>query len=310
MGPDAGAHREIPRCRRPRDLHAGLRGRLALVGGPLVLGAARGTAPGHRRVARADRHCRFRPAGAAGSRCEPDQQPRSRAAVDDLRRLMAQRHRPRHGGPDRCRAEAAVRQSGRVRSRNVLSREGAIAARDGDQQPARLARLRRLAERRAAGHPAPAVHRGRQAADRRDFDRAPVGPGAHVHRDAAAERSDRVDARPVRHVVVARDPLHGRDLRLLPADCESAVEAADADAAQAGPRVRTGVRARDTEPGRSRLQGPRERGHVDDRPLADRARQAARARRTRKCRAGLGPQRAGQDDLGTDATRVPDAQCP
>ena len=36
----------------------------------------------------------------------------------------------------------------------------------------------------------------------------------------------------------ARDPLHGRGLRLLPAGGESAVEAAAADAAQAGARVR------------------------------------------------------------------------
>ena len=51
---------------------------------------------------------------------------------------------------------------------------------------------------------------------------------------------DRVDARSVGHLVAARHPLHGRDLRLLPADRESAFQATHAHAAQAGARVRAG----------------------------------------------------------------------
>ena len=47
----------------------------------------------------------------------------------------------------------------------------------------------------------------------------------------------RVDARAVRHHEPARHPLHGRDLRLLPAGGEPAVEAAAAHAAQAGARA-------------------------------------------------------------------------
>ena len=42
-----------------------------------------------------------------------------------------------------------------------------------------------------------------------------------------------------------------------------------------------GVRARDAEPGRSRLQGAVEHRHLVHRPAADRARQGARARRPR-----------------------------
>ena len=60
-----------------------------------------------------------------------------------------------------------------------------------------------------------------------------------------------------RHLQPARDRLHGRDRRLLPAGRESAVEGAAADAAQAGARVRRRRRARHPEPGRSRLQGAR-----------------------------------------------------
>ena len=84
---------------------------------------------------------------------------------------------------------------------------------------------------------------------------------------------------PAGHVEPAGDPLHGRGLRLLPADGQSAVEDADADAAQAGPGVRPGRGAGDAEPGRSRLQGALERRHVVPRPAADRARQGPRARR-------------------------------
>ena len=50
-----------------------------------------------------------------------------------------------------------------------------------------------------------------------------------------------------------------------------------------------GVRAGDAEPGRPRLQGPLQRRHLVHRPAADRARQAARARRAR---GRLGPGRA------------------
>ena len=48
----------------------------------------------------------------------------------------------------------------------------------------------------------------------------------------------RLDARADRHVEPARHPLHGRDRRLLPAGREPAVQAAAADAAQTGTRVR------------------------------------------------------------------------
>ena len=57
----------------------------------------------------------------------------------------------------------------------------------------------------------------------------------------------RVDARAVRHHEPARRPLHGRDLRLLSAGGEPAVEAAAAHAAQAGARVRAGRGAGDAE---------------------------------------------------------------
>ena len=57
--------------------------------------------------------------------------------------------------------------------------------------------------------------------------------------------------------VAARDPLHGRGVRLHAAGRQPAVEAAAADAAEAGARLRPRRRARHPEPGRPRLQGPR-----------------------------------------------------
>ena len=60
--------------------------------------------------------------------------------------------------------------------------------------------------------------RRRQAARRDLLDRAPLGRRAHVLRDAAPERRAGLDARAVGHDEPARAALHGRDLRLLPAD--------------------------------------------------------------------------------------------
>ena len=262
----------------------------AVVRPALVRCAAGGAAPGHRRVARADRHGRVRPAGVAGSRCESAQQPRAHPAVDAVRRRVAQRHRPRHGEPDRRGSEAAARQGRRLRPGDVLSGEGALqlamAINNLLASPGFAAWMK--------GEPLD-IQRllftaGRQAADRDHFDRASVGRGAHVLRDAAAQRSRRLDAQPVRHVVAARDSLHGRDLRLLPADRESAVEAADAHAAQAG-RARSAWAAcsRRRIPVDLDYKGLGERRHLVHRPAADRARQAARARRTGKRRARLGP---------------------
>ena len=94
----------------------------------------------------------------------------------------------------------------------------------------------------------------------------------------------------------ARDPLHGRDLRLLPAGRRAAVEAAAADAAEAGARVRPRRRAGHAEPGRPRLQGPRQHRHLAGRPAADRARHGARcwtaSRARRPAAASTAPRRA------------------
>ncbi len=230
---------------------------------------------------RSDRRDRDRPAGAARHRRRPDQEPRAHPALEHPRRGLGQRPGARHPRADRADPAAAVRQDRRARPRLLLPAEGPLRARDGAQQPARRAGLPALDAGRAARRRAPAAQRRRQAAGRDLLDRAPLGRRAHVLRDAAPERRAGLDARPVGHDQPARARLHGRDLRLLPADRRAALQEAAADAAQAGARVRRGRAAGDAEPGRPRLQGPLERRHVADRPAADRPGQAARARRPR-----------------------------
>ena len=94
---------------------------------------------------------------------------------------------------------------------------------------------------------------------------------------------------------------------------ESAVEAADADAAEAGPRVRLGLCAGDAEPGGPRLQRPVQRRHVVLGPIANRARQGPRARRAGR-RVGPGGARSsiaarhGSDARRAGQPRVSDEQ--
>ena len=64
-----------------------------------------------------------------------------------------------------------------------------------------------------------------------------VGQRADVLRHHSLERGAGLDSHPAWHIEPARDSLHGRDLRLLSPHRQSAVEGADADPAQAGPRI-------------------------------------------------------------------------
>ena len=111
--------------------------------------------------------------------------------------------------------------------------------------------------------------------DRRRVDRAPGRCRAHAGRVAGAERAAGVDAAADRHRIAARAALHGRGVRLPAAGRQPAVEAAAADAAEAGARLRRRHRAGDAEPGGPRLQGAVEHRHLvpraSCRPSATRA---------------------------------------
>ena len=183
-------------------------------------------------------------------------------------------------GADPRRAVAAVPEGRRARPGDVLPGQGPLRPGDEAEQPAGLARVRRLAGGRAAGRRRPALHPRGQAAAVDHLDRASLRQRADVLRHDPAERGAGLGPVAAGHLEPARHPLHGRDLRLLPRHGQPAVEAADADPAQAGARLRPGGRAGDPEPGRPRLQGAVQRGDVVPRPLADPARQGSRARGT------------------------------
>ena len=176
--------------------------------------------------------------------------------------------------------EAAVTTVGVLDLETFFPAKDRFDAGDAAQQPARLAGLRSLDAGRAA-------RRAARCSTRRRASRASsIFSIAHL-----TTRSGCSSCRCCSNQMVgwmrtqtgtiepARAALHGRDLRLLPAGREPAVEAAAADAAEAGARLRAGRRARHAEPGRPRLQGPVEHRHLVHRPAADRARQGARARR-------------------------------
>ena len=211
-----------------------------------------------------------------------------------------------------ARAAAADVAHRRHGHRLVLSAEGALRVRDVDQRrcwpspgfevwtqgaPLDIAAFLRERVRQAAGLDLLARASRRRPAD--------------VLRGAAAQRGHRVDARRSRARSSLRAAaLHGRDLRLLPAGRQSAVEAAAADAAEAGARLRPRRRAGDAEPGRSGLQGTLEYRHLVARPPADRSRQGARPRRPRKRERGGGFDRARGRSAAVAAhePRLPDAE--
>ena len=172
---------------------------------------------------------------------------------------------------DRPGRRAPVRQAGCPPARDGVPAEGPAGPHDGPQQPPRLAVVRELEEGRAARRGRDAAGEGRPAAAVGRVDRAPLRRGAAVRRRARARQGEDVDAPAARDERAAGARLHGRGVRLLSADREPAHEAADAHAAQAGPRAGGGRRPGDAEPRRPRLQGPRQHGHVDGRHAADAA---------------------------------------
>ena len=151
---------------------------------------------------------------------------------------------------------------------------------------------------------------GRPPAPLDRLDRAPGRRGAALRDRAAARQGEDVDAAPGRHDGAAGARLHGRDLRLLPAaPREPADQAPAAHAAQAGARAGRGRRARHAEPGRPRLQGPRQHGHLAGRDAADAA--GPRAARRAACRArGSRPTAVREAARGHEEAGLPAARRP
>ena len=174
---------------------------------------------------RADRDHRDEPPRAPRDRGRPAPEPGAHPAREAPRDRVAGRPGPRLAGAHPADPEPAHRQGGRPRPRRVLPPEGPVRAGDPAQQPPGRAGLRRLARGRGARRRRAPPHRRGQAARRDLLDRPSLGRRADVLRLAPAERDARLGAEPVRDHQPARHRLHGRDLRLLPAGREPAVEA-------------------------------------------------------------------------------------
>ena len=131
-----------------------------------------------------------------------------------------------------------------------------------------------------------AVHARRQASHRHRLRGPPGRRATHDGRFAGTECRARVDAKTGRQLVAAALALHGRSVRLPAAGGEPTVEAAAADAVEAGPGVRRRRHARDAESGRSGLQGALEHRHLVSRASCRRsATSRASSTASRACRA-------------------------
>ncbi len=196
----------------------------------------------------------------------------------------------------------------------VLDLEAFFPARDRfelatrAQRPARRARLRPVAGRRATGSGKPPADEQREAPCGDSVDRPPRRRRADVRRVARDEPARRVDADADGHVEPSGPGLHGRNPGLFPARGESSLQGAAHDALEAGTSVRTGSGPRDAEPGGPRLQGPGEHRHVVPGPAADRSRQGADAGRPRGRRRCPGPRRDGSVAVGARQAGVPAAR--
>ena len=187
--------------------------------------------------------------------------------------------RPRSRDARRAGAAAAAAQARRVRARHVLPAEGSHHARVAVERPARVAVVRRV-------DPSVPFDIDRLLTTDDGKPAAAIVTIAHL---SDAERQFVTSLLLGKLVTWMRRQTGTTDLRALvymdevagfaAAHCRAAVEEADPHVAEAGACVRRRPRAVDAEPGRPRLQGDLERGHVDDRPTADRAGQGAPARR-------------------------------
>ncbi len=286
----------------------------------LHTGVELGRATRHRRVARPagrphrhrdrrrrDRGVRVRPARPGGHRGRSAVEPRAHPPREPHRPPLARRRaaRPRHARGRRARTADA--QARRVRDRPVLPGQGPHGARHEAQRAPRLALVRRLVAGPAHRPRRLAAHPRRPATVRDRHHRAPVRRRAPVRHVAPARQAGHVDAPPDRHHRPACAALHGRGRRLPATRGEPAHQEADHDPHEAGARLRCGGRARDPEPGRRRLQGHLQRGHLDDRPAADRSRQAAPARGHDRCGRWRRRGRDRRHHLRAGEARVPAA---
>ena len=273
----------------------------------------------HRRVARtADQHRHRRRSDSRRDRSAHPGPPRaSEHHLGSVERPRARPHRqphppglvggrnPRSRHPARADPGPADAQTRGDRDRHVLSPSRSCRADDEAQWPARLALVRRLGGRAGHRHRLDAVGTRRVAERSGGVPRAPLRRGAPDGRHPDPVEARELDARTTRFTQTPGPRLHGRGVRVRATHRRSPVEKAHPDAVQAGSGVRGRCGVGDTEPGRSRLQGHLECGHMDGGAPADRARQGPTARwNEQRGRHGRSPV-GRRHDLGARQTRVP-----
>ena len=263
-------------------LHAGLRGRRAAQRHRL---AARARSPGRprpRRCATRSRAPSPSLLGLVGIKADPLSSREHILLANLIENAWRAGQDLDLGDADRPGADAADAQARRLRPRHVLPAEGPDRARAQAQRAARLAVVRGVGRGRSRSTPvacsrtpegkprAAIVYLAHLSDEERQFVVTLVLSKLVTWMRGQPGTSD------LRALVV-----HGRGVRLRPADRGAAGEEADPDDPQAGAGLRRRHGALDAEPGRPRLQGDVERRHVDGRPPADRERQGARARGAR-----------------------------
>ena len=232
LGRRAGAHPRAQGRGGFRHLHARLRGRPAGQHPQQLQGAPTGLGRRKRDAARAHPGHGVGPAGAGRHRGRPGAQPRAHPALQhpgerlaagqdlDIAKLILAVQKPpfRQVGvfdvdtffPEKDRFGLAMALN------NIIASPSFGAWMQGE--PLDIGRA--------------AAHADRQAPPQHLLHRPPERCRAHVLRHHPAGANHQLDARPARHHQPARAALHGRDLRLLPADGQPAEQAADADAAR------------------------------------------------------------------------------
>ncbi len=226
MGTGPRAHRPAQAECRFSHLHAGFVSRHRSVHTVLAEGASPGLGRPRRGAAGADPRNRQRPAGTGGSRCGPHAQPGTHPAVHLVRTRLEKGAGPGPGFADHLHPVASGTQAGGIRHRHLLSSQGTVRPGHGPEQHHGQSQLFGMAAGRSPGYRIAAVHGRGQAPPRHLFHRPPGRRPAHVLRDSVAGANPGLGAAPERHHQPAGPAVHGRDLRLLAAHGQPAVQGA------------------------------------------------------------------------------------
>ena len=248
----------------------------------------------------------------AGRRRGRAAQPRAHAPVDALRRRLARGPGSRSRLADPAGADAALPEGRRRRSRVVLPVEGALRAGDAVQRPAGRARVRAVARRRAArpGDAALYAPRASRASRSSRSRTSATRSGCSSCRCCSTRWSPGCAPRPAPRAC-ARSSTWTRSFGYFPPVANPPSKAPLLTLLKQGRAFGLGVVLATQNPVDLDYKGLANIGHLVPRPAADRARQGAHARRSRRRGRRHARSRDGRPAaLGARQARVPPAQRP